>query len=253
VLGPLRELVATLRTLRLTDLAVGKDGRNRFLLSPFRTKTGRNAPSNGKFVFGPSRWIRGLIKPSTGYGIAYIDWSSQEFGIAAALSADEAMMEAYRSGDPYTWLGKRSGAIPADADKTHRKRELFKVCALALESKDDIKKRGLRSPDIADALGADLCCAGAAEMAFGRASYQVACGIRSVAYACQASRSNAAIDADYDPAHVVYLTHITALGTVEGAQSLINWLVSPTGQKVIADYKIDGQQLFFPNANVPGA
>jgi len=28
----------------------------------------------------------------------------------------------------------------------------------------------------------------------------------------------------------------------------INWLTSPTGQKTIADYKINGEQLFFPDA-----
>jgi tungstate transport system substrate-binding protein len=32
-------------------------------------------------------------------------------------------------------------------------------------------------------------------------------------------------------------------------QQFINWLVSPEGQKAIADYKINGQQLFYPNAN----
>ena len=36
-------------------------------------------------------------------------------------------------------------------------------------------------------------------------------------------------------------------------QQFIDWLVSPEGQKAIADYKINGQQLFFPDANVPGA
>ena len=35
-------------------------------------------------------------------------------------------------------------------------------------------------------------------------------------------------------------------------QAFIDWLVSPEGQKAIADYKINGQELFFPNANVPG-
>jgi tungstate transport system substrate-binding protein len=39
----------------------------------------------------------------------------------------------------------------------------------------------------------------------------------------------------------------------ELGQTFIDWLVSPTGQKVIENYKIDGQQLFFPNANAPGA
>jgi tungstate transport system substrate-binding protein len=36
-------------------------------------------------------------------------------------------------------------------------------------------------------------------------------------------------------------------------QAFIDWLISPDGQKAIADYKVGGQQLFFPNANSPGA
>lgn len=40
----------------------------------------------------------------------------------------------------------------------------------------------------------------------------------------------------------------TALG-----QQFIDWLVSPAGQKAIADYTINGQQLFHPNADEPGA
>jgi tungstate transport system substrate-binding protein len=39
----------------------------------------------------------------------------------------------------------------------------------------------------------------------------------------------------------------------ELGQAFIDWLVSSEGQKAIADYKINGQQLFFPNATVPGA
>ena len=39
----------------------------------------------------------------------------------------------------------------------------------------------------------------------------------------------------------------------ELGQAFIDWLVSPEGQKAIADYKINGEQLFFPNATVPGA
>ena len=31
-------------------------------------------------------------------------------------------------------------------------------------------------------------------------------------------------------------------------QAFIDWVVSAEGQKAIADYRIDGQQLFFPNA-----
>jgi tungstate transport system substrate-binding protein len=36
-------------------------------------------------------------------------------------------------------------------------------------------------------------------------------------------------------------------------QAFIDWLISPEGQKAIADYKIGGQQLFFPNATAPNA
>ncbi|MFY9687027.1 MAG: extracellular solute-binding protein [Pseudolabrys sp.] len=32
-------------------------------------------------------------------------------------------------------------------------------------------------------------------------------------------------------------------------QQFIDWLVSPEGQKAIANYKINGEQLFYPNAN----
>ncbi|MGB7777115.1 MAG: extracellular solute-binding protein [Pseudolabrys sp.] len=36
-------------------------------------------------------------------------------------------------------------------------------------------------------------------------------------------------------------------------QQFIDWLVSPEGQKAIADYKINGEQLFYPNASDPSA
>jgi DNA polymerase-1 len=131
----LRELRSSLSELRLSDLAVGEDGRNRCLLSAFRSRTGRNQPSNSKFIFGPSVWLRGLIKPPPGYGLAYIDWAQQEFGIAAALSGDPAMMDAYQSGDPYLAFAKQAGAVPAHATKHthHAKREQFKACVLAVQ------------------------------------------------------------------------------------------------------------------------
>jgi tungstate transport system substrate-binding protein len=36
-------------------------------------------------------------------------------------------------------------------------------------------------------------------------------------------------------------------------QQFIDWLISPEGQKAIADYKVNGEQLFYPNASDPGA
>ena len=135
VVAPMRELRSALSELRLNDLAVGSDGRNRTLLSAFRARTGRNQPSNTKFIFGPSVWLRSLIAPPPGYGVAYVDWSQQEFGIAAVLSGDTAMQAAYLSGDPYLAFAKQAGAIPPDGTKqTHGGiRELFKTCALGVQ------------------------------------------------------------------------------------------------------------------------
>jgi DNA polymerase-1 len=133
--APLRELRASLSEMRLNSLAVGADGRNRTLISPFRARTGRNQPSNSRFIFGPSAWLRGLIKPPIGYGVAYLDWSQQEFGIAAALSSDPSMAQAYHSGDPYLEFAKQAGAAPPDATKaSHRQlRDQFKACVLAVQ------------------------------------------------------------------------------------------------------------------------
>ena len=36
-------------------------------------------------------------------------------------------------------------------------------------------------------------------------------------------------------------------------QQFIDWLVSREGQKAIANYKIDGKELFLPNASDPNA
>jgi DNA polymerase I len=134
-LAALRELRATLSKLRLESLAVGKDGKNRCLLSPFRAVTSRNQPSTNKFIYGAARWIRRLIKPPPGMGLANIDYSQQEFGIGAALSGDQAMAAAYKSGDPYLSFAQQAGAAPDDATKQSHAavRNLFKACALAVQ------------------------------------------------------------------------------------------------------------------------
>jgi len=134
-IAPIYELRATLAQMRLSDLAVGQDGRNRASLSTFRSKTGRNQPSSKSFIFGPAVWLRGLIKPKEGFGIAYIDWTQQEVGIAAALSNDERMKSAYSSGDCYLTFAKQAGAVPWNATKASHPhiREQFKACVLAVQ------------------------------------------------------------------------------------------------------------------------
>ncbi|MCA1365813.1 hypothetical protein I6F15_00090 [Bradyrhizobium sp. BRP14] len=131
---PLRQLRTTLGEMRLNDLSVGPDGRNRTLLSPYGSKTGRNQPSSSKFIFGPAVWLRSLIKPRQGKAVAYLDFTAQEIAIAAALSGDGRLIEAALSGDPYLAFARRAALVPDDATKaTHgRVRDAMKSLTLAV-------------------------------------------------------------------------------------------------------------------------
>lgn len=129
-LDSLRNLRQSLGAMRLNDLAVGKDGRNRTLLSPFSSRTGRNQPSTSKFIFSPGVWLRGFIKPPPGYALAYVDWTAAEFGIAAKHSEDPVMMDAYMTGDPHLGFAKQAKAVPSDATKESHEpqRDRYKAC-----------------------------------------------------------------------------------------------------------------------------
>jgi DNA polymerase I-like protein with 3'-5' exonuclease and polymerase domains len=133
-LRPLYEVRSSLGEMRLTGLSIGPDGFNRCLLSVFQTVTSRNAPSNSAFIFGPARWMRGLIKPPPGYGLAYMDWKSQEIAIAAAVSGDERLLAAYQSGDIYLAFARDAGLVPADATKQSHAdvREMCKTIVLGI-------------------------------------------------------------------------------------------------------------------------
>lgn len=152
--SPLRELRHTLSQMRLSELAVGSDDRNRCLLSPFRARTGRNAPSNTKFIFGPSVWLRQLIRPEPGSALAYVDFNQQEFGVGAALSGDPRMLAAYESGDPYLSFAKTINAVPPDATKTTHgsARDLYKIVILATQY-------GMHSTALAAKIGQSECVA----------------------------------------------------------------------------------------------
>src|SRR6516164_10205110 len=92
VIAPLRELRGSLSEMRLQELSVGKDGRNRTMLSAFRARTGRNQPSNTRFINGPSVWLRGLIQPPPGYGVALYRLAAARIwdrGRAVPRSADD--------------------------------------------------------------------------------------------------------------------------------------------------------------------
>ena len=134
-LRPIKELRSTLARFDPSALAIGSDGRSRTPIRPFASRTGRNQPSSKASVFGSAAWVRNLVRPAPGMGLALIDWTQQEFGIAAALSEDAAMLAAYATGDPYLAFAITAGAAPSDATRaTHGDiREQFKACVLGVQ------------------------------------------------------------------------------------------------------------------------
>ena len=84
-------------------LPIGPDRRNRPSLFPFATATGRNA--HAKSLFNAHAGVRSfMLFPPDTIG-AYLDWRTQEVGIAAAQSGDQELMDAYAGGDVYHALG----------------------------------------------------------------------------------------------------------------------------------------------------
>jgi hypothetical protein len=126
-----RQVGGAISDAKPSALAIGLDGRHRAPLRPFASRTGRNQPSRAEFLLAAPGWLRRLIKPSVGRGLAIIDWQQHEFGIASALSGDERMMADYQSGDPYLALADRYGSVDAPSARSSR-RDAFKTCSLGV-------------------------------------------------------------------------------------------------------------------------
>jgi DNA polymerase I len=100
----LRDVIGFIARARLP---IGTDGRNRPSLFPFGTASGRNA--HAKSPFNAHAGVRSFIVfPPESIGV-YLDWRTQEVGIAAAHADDPALKLAYQSGDVYHALARSSG------------------------------------------------------------------------------------------------------------------------------------------------
>jgi hypothetical protein len=108
-------------------LEIGLDGRNRFWLNPFGTKTGRNNPSTNRCVLGLPHTMRSFIKPPPGMALAHVDYGAEEVGIAAALSGDPVLRADYLSGDPYRQFAAAALGI---LQPTEQQRQVYKATVL---------------------------------------------------------------------------------------------------------------------------
>jgi hypothetical protein len=108
-------------------LEIGPDGRNRFWLNPFGTKTGRNNPSTNRCVFGLPHTMRSFMKPAAGMALAQADVGAEEVGLAGILSHDPTLIADYLSGDPYRQFAKAALGME---NPTKQQRQVYKATVL---------------------------------------------------------------------------------------------------------------------------
>jgi DNA polymerase I len=119
-----KRMIDALKNLKLE---IGADGRNRFWLNPFGTKTGRNNPSTNRALFGLPHTMRSFMRPGPGMALAQVDYGSQEVGIAAALSGDPTLIADYRRGDVYREFAAASLGV---LNPTEQQRQIYKATVL---------------------------------------------------------------------------------------------------------------------------
>jgi DNA polymerase I len=103
----LHALRDSLRVIQNAKLPIGRDGRNRASLFPFGTATGRNA--HCRSLYNAHAGMRSFMVFPPGKIGLYLDWRTQEVAVAAALSGDKALIEAYQQGDVYHAFALASG------------------------------------------------------------------------------------------------------------------------------------------------
>jgi DNA polymerase I len=100
-------------------LPIGRDGRNRPSLFPFCTATGRNA--HARSLYNAHAGMRSFMVFPEDATAVYLDWRTQEVGVAAARSGDRRLKNDYSDGDVYHALAHLCG-LTSDPDPIHWKK-----------------------------------------------------------------------------------------------------------------------------------
>jgi tungstate transport system substrate-binding protein len=157
--------------------------------------------------------------------------------IAAALTAIKSKQAAFIS------RGDRSGTHQAELG-------LWKIAGVDIAAEKDAKRLGAWYKEIGQGMGAALNTAAAS------AAYVLSDRGTWLSFK---NKNNLAIAVEGDKRlfnqYGVMLVNPQRHPAVNAdlGQQFIDWLLSPEGQHAIADYKINGEQLFYPNASEPGA
>jgi DNA polymerase I len=111
----------TLGFIAKARLPIGPDGRNRPSLFPFGAATGRNA--HAKSPFNAHAGVRSfMLFPPDTVGF-YLDFRSQEVGVAAVESDDGQLMADYAGGDVYHGLALMCGLTTDPDPKSFKKNQ----------------------------------------------------------------------------------------------------------------------------------
>jgi DNA polymerase-1 len=122
---------------------LGSDGRVRPHFGIFGSQTSRSQPASTGFMFLKAKWMRYFVEPPPGSFLIEVDYSSQEFLIAAIISQDKKMMNAYESGDVYLAFAKDAGLVPKNGERKdyEDQRKLCKGIVLGVSY--DMSAKGL--------------------------------------------------------------------------------------------------------------
>jgi DNA polymerase-1 len=113
---------------------LGSDGRVRTHLGMYGSATSRSQPKATGHLGLKAHWMRVFLDAGPGRALCGLDYASQEFLIAAVLSQDHAMMDAYESGDVYIAAAIGAGLVPKGATKAShpKEREWMKTVVLGV-------------------------------------------------------------------------------------------------------------------------
>ncbi len=207
--------------------------------------TGRRGDADVVFVHARAQELK-FVEDSAGVArkpVMYNDFvlicpKSDPAGIAGSKDVAEALKKIAEKGAPFVSRGDRSGTHSAEL-------ALWKTAGLDIE-----KIKGGWYREIGQGMGAALNAAGA------MGGYVLADRGTWISFKNKGDLV-VAVEGDkrlFNQYGVILVNpakhaHVKA----KEGQAFIDWLIGPEGQKAIADYKIEGQQLFFANATQPGA
>ncbi|WP_410492181.1 extracellular solute-binding protein [Bosea sp. 685] len=207
--------------------------------------TGRRGDADVVFVHAKAQEEKFLAegfalerKPVMYNDFVLIGPKSDPAGVAGTKDIVAALKAIQEKGTPFVSRGDKSGTHSAEL-------ALWKVAGIDLD-----QKKGSWYRDVGQGMGAALNTAG------GMGAYVLSDRGTWISFKNRGDLT-IAVEGDrrlfnqYGVMAVNPAKHRHV--KVNDGQAFVNWLVSPEGQKAIADYKIDGQQLFFPNATQAGA